>query len=293
MEVLAENGIKLTLVDLDEFSSDYELTRATKHFSESRTPYVEAIMDDNERHSAVTITIPQEWEDKCIFLPEEFYERLHEEGIDLARYSPPEYTIGDISFKEVTFFLPFSYEERMKKAKQIARIAHECIHPSTSEIAGQIRQFGDMQYVILSDKHEFWCNDFDSGDKIVRYCLKYKLPYIQVGLQFPYSRSGRARIDIYFLKEWIEGSTLPEKIKNKLIEFVNTEPLETDIIAHTPPPWMVNYYGYRSDWWGITTPDFVIIPAVKTSSDRAEEVARAVAEIVQNSLIEQNGKSKN
>lgn len=287
MEVLAENGIKLTFVDLDEFSSDYELTRATKHFSESTTPYIEAIMDDNEKHSAVTITIPEEWEQKCMFLPEELYERLHDEGMDLARYSPPEYTIGDVSFKEVTFFLPFSYEERINKAKQIARIAHECVHPSTSEIAGQIRQIEDMQYVILNDKHEFWCNDYDSGERIVNYCLRYKMPYIQVGLQYPYSRSDRARIDIYFLREWVEGSDLPEKIKNKLIEFVYTEPWETDIIAHTPPQWMVNYYGYRSDWWGITTPDFVIIPAVKTSSERADAVASEVAKVVQHCLREE------
>lgn len=287
MEVLAENGVKLTVVDLDEFASDYELKRAIKHFSESKTPHVEAIMDKNEKYSAVTITIPKEWEKNCSFLLEELYEELHNNGLDLVRYSPPEYSIGDFSFKEVTFFLPFSYEQRMEKAKQIARIAHQCINNSTSEIAGEIREVDEMHYVRVRDAHEFWCNDQNSGEKIVEYCLKYKLPYIQLGLQFPYSRSGRARIDIYFLKEWLKDDSTPQKIKNKLMEFVYKEPWETDIIAHSPPPWLANYYGYRSDWWGITTPDFVIIPAVTTSRDRADTVAREVTKIVQHYLKEE------
>ncbi len=287
MEILAENGIKLTLVDLDEFASDYELKRAIKHFSESKTPHVEAIMDKNEKYSAVTITIPKEWEKNCTFLLEELYEEMHNRGLHLARYSPPEYSIGELSFKEVTFFLPYSYEERMEKAKQIARIAHQCISPKTTEIAGEIRTVDEMQYVVVRNAHEFWCNDQDSGEKIVEYCLKFKLPYIQLGMQFPYSRSDRARIDIYFLREWVdEDNALPEKIKDKLMEFVYTEPWETDIIAHSPPLWMANYYGYRSDWWGITTPDFIIIPAVTTSRDRGDRVAKEVTKIVQQCMKE-------
>jgi len=281
MEVLAENGIKLTFVNLEEFESDTELKRAIKHFSESLTPYIEAVIDENESYSTVTVTVPEEWEKNCIFLFEELYEKLHYKGLDLVRYSPPGYSISGSSFKEVTFFLPFLYEERIKIAKEIARLAHECISSKTDEIAGEIRRAGEMQYVVIRNSHEFWCNDYKGGDKIVEYCLRYRMPYIQVGLGFPYSRSTRARIDIYFLKEWIEkNQDLPERIKKKLIEFVYSEPIETDIIAHSPPVWFVNHYGYRSDWWGITTPDFVIIPAVTTTQKKADDVARAVVRIV-------------
>ncbi|HID43487.1 MAG TPA: hypothetical protein EYP30_06915 [Archaeoglobaceae archaeon] len=287
MEVLAENGIKLTFVNLEEFESDMELKRAIKHFSESRTPYIEAVIDENESYSSVTVTVPEEWEKNCIFLFEELYEKLHNKGLELVRYSPPEYSVSGSSFKEVTFFLPFLYEDRIRIAKEIARLAHECMSNEVTEIAGEIRKADGMQYVVVRNSHEFWCNDYKGGDKIVEYCLKYRVPYIQLGLGFPYSKSTRARIDIYFLKEWLENNKdLPERIKKKLIEFVYSEPIETDIIAHSPPKWFMNHYGYRSDWWGITTPDFVIIPAVTTTQEKADEVAKAVAKIVADCIKE-------
>jgi hypothetical protein len=286
MEVLAEGDVKLTLVNLDEFGSDVELKRAIEHFSKFRTPYIEAVIDKDEIYGSITITVPGEWEKNCVFLFEELYERLFDRGLNLARYSPPEYTMSGFSFKEVTFFLPFLYEQRIKTAKEIAKIAHECVSEETGEIAGEIKSVDGIQYVVVRNSHEFWCNDYKNGERIIKYCIKYRLPYIQLGLNFPYSKSKRARIDIYLLKEWVEENpSLPEEIKNKLIQFVYTEPVETDILAHSPPRWFINYYGFKSDWWGMTTPEFVIVPAVTTNQRRAEEVVKSVSKIVSESFI--------
>jgi hypothetical protein len=288
MQVVVENGIKLTVVDLEEFENDLELRRAMQHFSKYKTPYVEAVLDERENYGSVTITVPEEWEEKCIFLFEELYEKLSEKGIELARYASPSYIATGYSVREVTFFLP-SLSEGLKVAKEIARIAYECIERATPDIAGEVKVIDGIQYVVVRSSHEFWCNDYKNGDKIVRYCLRYRVPYIQLALKIPYLQAERARIDVYLLKEWVDANTpLPENIKRRLIEFVEKEPPETDIIAHTPPRWFKHHYGYRSEWWGIITPEFVVIPAVYVPITRAFKVAEEVAKVVYGCIADAN-----
>jgi hypothetical protein len=273
MEEVRFNGVKLTIVNLEEFVSDLEMERALKHFVEHRTPYIEAVLDERENYGIVTVAVLKEWEEKCIFLFEELYEKLNQEGIKLARYAPD---LNNV--KEVAFFLP-SLEGGLELAKLIARKAYECMGKEINGIAGEMKVVDKIQYVVIRSSHEFWCNDYKNGAKIVEYL--YKAPYIQLALKFPYLQTKKARIDVYLLKEWVEANpSLPENIKRELMGFVEKEPPETDIIAHTPPRWLKHHYGYRSEWWGIVTPEFVVIPAVYTSLDRAFKVAEDVARVV-------------
>jgi len=287
MEVLAEDGVKVTIVDSEEFQNDIEIKRAIKHLSESKTPYIEVMIDKKETYSTVTVTIPNEWEKNCIFSFEELYEKLKMNGLELRRYVSSGNKVKGIAYKEATFFLPYPFEKRVGIAKEVAKLAYECTREPEKEIAGEIVKVDDVQYVKLKDSHEFWCNDYKGGEKIENYCKKYKWPYIQLGLKFPYSKSERVRIDIYFLKEWVEKyPNIPPKTKNRIIDFVYSEPIETDLIAHSAPGWFDDVYGYKIEWWGIITPKFAVIPAVTTNKKRAFYTAETISLIVRDCLNE-------